>query len=69
MPNMWMVRSQGGELLPFFFNGIVVIGWRLIGDLSEKINSFLKMSFILPILRIKNQYLHGPALLIILFML
>lgn len=43
MANMWMVRSQGGELLPFFLEKkVVALGWRRIGNLSGKNKQTLK---------------------------
>lgn len=35
MPNKWMIRASGGELIDDFRDGIVAIGWFEVGDLSK----------------------------------
>jgi restriction system protein len=35
MANTWMVRSEGGELIPQFLEGEVSIGWCEVGDLAR----------------------------------
>lgn len=35
MPNRWMVRASGGELVDDFREGIVAIGWADVGDLTR----------------------------------
>jgi len=43
MANIWMVRSQGGELLPLFLNnGVVALGWDALGDLTGKSRNQIK---------------------------
>ena len=43
MANIWMVRSQGGEILPLFKNhGVVALGWDALGDLTGKSKNQIK---------------------------
>lgn len=43
MTNIWMVRSQGGDLLPLFMKkGVVALGWGTLGNLSGKSKNQIK---------------------------
>lgn len=43
MANIWMVRSQGGELLPLFLNNdVVALGWDALGNLTGKSRNQIK---------------------------
>ncbi len=43
MVNIWMVRSQGGELLPLFLkNKVAALGWEALGDLAGKSRNQIK---------------------------
>ena len=43
MANIWMVRSQGGEILPLFKNhGVVALGWDALGNLTGKSKNQIK---------------------------
>ena len=46
MEKLWIVRSNGGELLPLFFdNNIVALGWCQNTDFANKDKSFIKSEF------------------------
>jgi len=46
MEKLWIVRSNGGELLPLFFdNNIVALGWCQNTDFADKDKSFIKNTF------------------------
>lgn len=52
MPNLWMVRSQRGLLFDKFIeNGVVLLGWHEVGDLSDfgsRDEVFMKLTSVFP---------------------
>lgn len=43
MAKIWMVRSQGGELIPLFLkNNVVALGWDALGNLTGKNRNQIK---------------------------